>query len=132
MIPEFFATPCKNLGHGTALSRWGNNTQGTMTHHCPCCGYEGLETKAYAHLPERVLVRGGQPPYSSRFGFPSHEVCPCCGYEFGNDDEPGTGEPSSFDSYFHDWQASGCEWLQENRKPHHWTLQAQIQDLPTI
>jgi hypothetical protein len=51
------------------------------------------------------------PPYEDLLGRGSYEVCPRCGFEFGNDDNPGTGSPSSFDDYRHEWQARGSPWF---------------------
>jgi hypothetical protein len=33
--------------------------------------------------------------------------CPNCGFEFGNDDDPGTAAPNSFESYRAEWTAAG-------------------------
>lgn len=48
------------------------------------------------------------PPYEVQLGRPSYEVCPNCGFEFGNDDNPGTAAPSSFEDYRAEWQADGA------------------------
>lgn len=95
-------------------------------HTCPCCGFKGLSALAYAELKEDVLVRGFIPPYNRYFGFPSYEVCPCCGYEFGNDDEPGTGEPVAFEQYLEDWITNGSRWFEPNLRPANWNLATQI------
>jgi len=47
------------------------------------------------------------PPYEDLLGSPSYEVCPNCGFEFGNDDNPGTAAPSSFEDYRAEWARSG-------------------------
>jgi hypothetical protein len=47
------------------------------------------------------------PPYEDQLGMPSYEVCPNCGFEFGNDDNPGTAQPESFENYRADWEAEG-------------------------
>jgi hypothetical protein len=47
------------------------------------------------------------PPYEALLGRPSYEVCPSCGFEFGNDDNPGIGEPDSFESYRREWTKAG-------------------------
>jgi hypothetical protein len=47
------------------------------------------------------------PPYEDFLGRPSYEVCSRCGFEFGNDDNPGTGEPVSFEEYRREWKAEG-------------------------
>ena len=77
---------------------------------CPVCAYPGLEWPPYALWPpsEGILL---EPPYSRMLGAPSYEVCPQCGYEFGNEDDPGTGAPVSFDAYRRDWEASGRRWF---------------------
>ena len=47
------------------------------------------------------------PAYDDVLGRPSYEVCPCCGFEFGNDDNPGTAAPVSFEQYRLQWEAEG-------------------------
>jgi hypothetical protein len=39
------------------------------------------------------------PPDEEFLGRPSYEVCSRCEFEFGNDDNPATAEPDSFESY---------------------------------
>jgi len=51
------------------------------------------------------------PPYEELLGKPSYEVCPRCGFEFGNDDNPGTAAPMSFEQYREEWVAGGCQWF---------------------
>ena len=73
---------------------------------CPVCGCDRLTTKPYETWPpppELVLT----PPYEDLLGRPSYEVCPRCGFEFGNDDNPGTAAPESFESYRRDWISRG-------------------------
>lgn len=73
---------------------------------CPVCGYDRLAAKPYENWPpppELELT----PPYEDLLGRPSYEVCPRCGFEFGNDDNPGTAEPSSFETYREEWVAKG-------------------------
>jgi hypothetical protein len=72
------------------------------------------------------LVRGIRPPYVIHFGTPSYEVCGCCGFEFGNDDDPGTTEPVSFEEYLSEWRANSCKWFNESLKPAPWSLTAQL------
>lgn len=48
-----------------------------------------------------------EPPYESTLGKPSYEVYPNCGFEFGNDDNPGTARPDSFEQYRRRWVAEG-------------------------
>ena len=52
--------------------------------------------KPYERWPPQDVARL-VPPYGNALGRPSYEVCPRCGFEFGNDDNPGTAAPSSFD-----------------------------------
>jgi len=66
------------------------------------------------------------PPYQLQYGQPSYEVCPCCGFEFGNDDEPGTARPTSFDDYRRDWIASGAEWFDPAARPNGWSFIEQL------
>lgn len=77
-----------------------------MKYECPVCGYPGLTVKPYATWPppEGLEI---SPPYGDYLGNPSYEVCPRCGFEFGNDDDPGTAEPVSFEQYRREWQAQG-------------------------
>jgi hypothetical protein len=77
---------------------------------CPVCGYVGLEVKPYALWPPPPDVEL-RPPYEDQLGRPSYEVCPRCGFEFGNDDNPGTAEPESFEEYRRAWEASGRPWF---------------------
>lgn len=79
----------------------------TATYTCPVCGYPGLECKPYALWPPPPGV-DLQPPYCDALGRPSYEVCPRCGFEFGNDDNPGTAKPVSFEQYRREWEAAGC------------------------
>ena len=93
---------------------------------CPCCGYRGLSRKPYKGLTDLSATRGLEPPYEQYFGDPSYEVCSCCGFEFGNDDNPGTGVPASFEEYLKEWVQSGCDWLDSTRKPTGWQLGEQL------
>lgn len=93
---------------------------------CPCCGYPGLQGPAFANLRDATLIRGLQPPYRMHFGIPSYEVCGCCGFEFGNDDEPGTAQPTSFEEHLTDWIAGGCVWFDAALRPNDWSLAAQL------
>jgi hypothetical protein len=93
---------------------------------CPCCGYPGLAQPSYRRLAEVSAARGLEPPYDHYFGDPSYEVCACCGFEFGNDDNPGTGAPVSFEAYLRAWVQSGCEWFDPAMKPEGWQLGAQL------
>ena len=77
---------------------------------CPVCEYRGLEAKPYDQWPPRpgVVLR---PPYQDVLGPPSYEVCPRCGFEFGNDDNPGTGAPLTFEGSRREWNAQGRPWF---------------------
>jgi hypothetical protein len=76
------------------------------TYTCPVCQYPGLTAKPYELWPppDGVVLA---PPYWRSLGRPSYEVCPRCGFEFGNDDNPGTAEPVSFEQYRREWEADG-------------------------
>jgi hypothetical protein len=93
---------------------------------CPCCGYDGLEKPAYEKMRGSPIPLDVVPPYSQEFGMPSYEVCACCGFEFGNDDEPGTSDPISFQSYLADWIKGGCVWFDLTKRPAHWSLDEQL------
>ncbi len=73
---------------------------------CPVCDAKELSAKPYELWPppDDVTLR---PPYEDQLGRPSYEVCPNCGFEFGNDDNPGTSPPTSFDEYRREWVADG-------------------------
>jgi rubredoxin len=77
-----------------------------VTYTCPVCGDGGLTVPPYATWPppEGASLR---PPYENQLGTPSYEVCAGCGFEFGNDDNPGTAAPSTFEEYRRDWELSG-------------------------
>jgi hypothetical protein len=77
-----------------------------FTHECPVCQYPGLMTRPYATWPPPAGLQI-RPPYEDFLGVPSYEVCPRCGFEFGNDDNPGTAEPLSFESYRAEWERNG-------------------------
>jgi len=82
---------------------------------CPVCQYPGLRDRPYESWPpppEMPL----SPPYEDLLGSPSYEVCPRCGFEFGNDDNPGTGVPSSFEQYRLEWESEGCPWFDVSRE----------------
>jgi hypothetical protein len=72
------------------------------------------------------LPDGLTPPYVQWLGKPSYEVCLCCGFEFGNDDEPGTAEPVSFETYLKDWIEGGAIWFDSKAKPSNWSLSVQL------
>jgi hypothetical protein len=93
---------------------------------CPCCGYSGLNKRAYERLLKLPVDAVCEPPYSQYFGMPSYDVCSCCGFEFGNDDEPGIGEPDSFQSYLSEWIDGGAVWFDPQRRPADWSLVEQL------
>src|SRR3954454_12473526 len=68
------------------------------TYECPVCDYQGLRYKPHELWPPLDGVEL-QLPYEDLLGLPSYEVCPRCGYGFGNDDNPGTAPPISFEEY---------------------------------
>ncbi len=54
-----------------------------------------------------VVPDSAMPPYEDWLGKASYQVCPSCGFEFGNDDNPGTAPPSTFDEYRREWDEEG-------------------------
>jgi predicted RNA-binding Zn-ribbon protein involved in translation (DUF1610 family) len=83
---------------------------------CPCCGFSGLSSNPYRALPPPPWKEEahGRPPYCRKHGDASYEVCDCCGFEFGNDDEPGTAAPSTF------------QWFDPKKKKKDWSLADQL------
>jgi hypothetical protein len=79
-------------------------------HECPVCEFRGLTQKPYELWPPppRIVL---SPPYEDVLGRPSYEVCPRCGFEFGNDDNPGTASPTSFEAYREEWRAEDKPWF---------------------
>ena len=77
---------------------------------CPVCGHPGLTVAPYERWPPPLNV-SLVPPYEDALGRPSYEVGPKCGFEFGNDDNPGTAEPESFDEYRREWERQGKPWF---------------------
>jgi len=73
---------------------------------CPVCGSSALTNKPYATWPPPAGV-ALTPPYEDALGSPSYEVCSNCGFEFGNDDNPGTASPTSFEDYRAEWVSEG-------------------------
>lgn len=73
---------------------------------CPVCGSVELTRQPYESWPPQQGLTL-TPPYEDLLGKPSYEVCPNCGYEFGNDDNPGTAAPLSFDQYREEWVGDG-------------------------
>lgn len=80
---------------------------------CPVCYTSFLEVKPYETWPppDGLAMR---PPYYEYLGRPSYEVCPRCGFEFGNDDDPGTARPVSFEGYRAEWEAKGSPWFDKS------------------
>ena len=93
---------------------------------CPCCGFLGLGSPPYADVAGMGLIRGLPAPYATHLGMPSYEVCPCCGFEFGNDDDPGTATPETFEQYLENWIALGTPWFDLSKRPAKWSLSDQI------
>jgi hypothetical protein len=77
-----------------------------VVYECPICGSTELTVKPYETWPPPTGVQL-TPPYATLLGRPSYEVCPSCGFEFGNDDDPGTAPPLSFEAYRAGWIAEG-------------------------
>lgn len=76
---------------------------------CPVCDHRTLDVKPYKTWPppEGIVLK---PPYADQLGRASYEVCVRCSFEFGNDDDPGTAAPLSFEEYRDDWEARGRPW----------------------
>jgi hypothetical protein len=108
-----------------------SNAMNEPSYICPCCGYNGLTSAPYTGMSDVSANTTGKvdPPYAKYFGMPSYEVCDCCGYEFGNDDEPGTADPVSFEMYRKEWIAKGCQWFSPNKKPKDWNVENQLRNL---
>ena len=53
-------------------------------------------------------------------------MCACCGFEFGNDDNPGTAPPLTFEQYGREWVAEGCRWFDPARQPSGWRVEEQF------
>lgn len=82
----------------------------TNMYQCPVCSHPGLTSKPYEIWPPPAGLEL-TPPYEDLLGRPSYQVCPRCGFEFGNDDNAGTGAPTSFEEYRAEWKARGSPWL---------------------
>lgn len=83
---------------------------------CPVCSHAGLGSAPYALWPPPDDVEIS-PPYEDFLGQPSYEVCPRCGFEFGNDDNPGTSAPVSFEDYRAEWIDEGRPWFRRHCLP---------------
>ena len=75
---------------------------------CPVCGEVSLSVPPYADY-DGTVPSGAHPPYEDALGAPSYEVCPVCEFEFGNDDNPGTAAPQSFEDYRREWEQRNRE-----------------------
>lgn len=84
------------------------------TFECPVCTDTNLTAAPYAVWPPPVGVEL-QPPYEDALGRPSYEVCGRCGFEFGNDDNPGTAPPVSFEAYRREWIRAGRPEFRQSR-----------------
>jgi hypothetical protein len=93
---------------------------------CPCCGYDELKSQPYEKNINLPLDKEVSIPYSIHFGEPSYGVCDCCGYEYGNDDEPGTSQGTTFYQYLKEWIADGCNWFKPASKPGNWNIENQL------
>ena len=91
---------------------------------CPVCGCDCLQSKPYEKWPPPEGLRLS-PPYEDMLGTPSYEVCPRCGFEFGNDDNPGTAPPQSFEEYRKNWEAEGQPWFDRGAEERHRGCQGQ-------
>ena len=85
-------------------------TVGGPMYVCPVCEYPGLRSQPYETWPPPPDL-DLSPPYEDLLGPASYEVCPRCGFEFGNDDNPGTAEPVSFETYRAEWERRGQPWF---------------------
>jgi hypothetical protein len=83
---------------------------------CPVCGFMGLSVRPYQVWPPPPGLKL-VPPYGDLLGSPSYEVCRRCGFEFGNDDDPGTAPPLSFEAYRGEWVAHGSKWFDPEAAP---------------
>lgn len=95
-------------------------------HYCPCCGFADLNAPAYRSIGSPPWPNHGAPPYELRYGLPSYDVCHCCGFEFGNDDNPGTSTPVTFEAYRATWIADGCLWFDASKRPGDWRVDEQL------
>lgn len=91
----------------------GVDTTSRIRYTCPVCRRTGLTVRPYATWPPPEGVQLS-PPYENMLGRPSYEVCPRCGFEFGNDDNPGTAEPVSFEDYRREWENDGRPWFDQS------------------
>jgi hypothetical protein len=76
-----------------------------VAYRCPVCGFNGLTSKPYATWPPPSGL-ALSPLYEDLLGRPSYEVCPQCSFEFGNDDNPGTAAPITFEQHRAEYEAA--------------------------
>lgn len=99
-------------GHHPAGLILGTAQQSCLCHvrnarvRVPCGGSAELAVQPHETWPPPTGAPPA-PPYEDFLGRPSYEVCPNCGFEFGNDDNPGTGSPVSFEEFRAEWIAEG-------------------------
>jgi ribosomal protein L37E len=98
-----------------------------MKNYCPSCGYPELGAPAYQRIGSPPWFHPGPPPYEQWYGNPSYEVCACCGFEFGNDDNPGTALPYTFEEFRREWIAAGHQWFDESKRPAAWCAEEQFE-----
>jgi hypothetical protein len=71
-------------------------------------------------------LRLADPPWGLGGRSPSYQHCPCCGVEFGYQD----ATPIGVRKYREKWLAAGANWDESKRRPDHWDLQQQLQQVP--
>jgi hypothetical protein len=68
----------------------------------------------------------GSPPWGDDGQTPLWEYCPCCGTEFGYQDSTYAGVKRKRK----EWIDGGKKWLIESEKPHDWSFDKQIKNIP--
>lgn len=68
-----------------------------------------------------------EPPWGLDGRTPLFENCPCCGVEWGYQDATIEGSRK----YRQQWLDQGSRWDDPSRKPHDWSLEEQLKDIPT-
>jgi hypothetical protein len=66
------------------------------------------------------------PPWEASGKEPSYEICDCCGVEFGYEDSSLKGVIT----YRENWLAQGVKWFRPSEKPHDWSLEKQMTQIP--
>jgi hypothetical protein len=123
------ALPGLGVAAVAAAAELGRSAVGSihsMSYFCPCCGYPELDCPAYLRLGQPPWNNPGPPPYDQWYGEASYDVCECCGFEFGNDDNPGTAPPLTFEAFRREWMANGCLWFDPTRRPEDWQVDLQL------